>query len=183
MSIQGLIAPLGISTKTLYKYFKNKEELLEEVLRLHFDQKYKLLENLAEDQNSVTLLFDIWYLAIENSCNVNNLFYKDLHHYYPDLEQKNELAVGAKFGMQFKRLIRKGMIEGVFIQEIVPEIVMEGIYVLFNSVARTELFQKFEVTPYQTLLNTITLYIRGLCTLKGIRDLEAHLSTVSPFEF
>jgi len=30
MSIQKLVEPLGISTKTVYKYFKNKEELLEE---------------------------------------------------------------------------------------------------------------------------------------------------------
>jgi len=30
MSIRKLIASLGISTKTVYKYYKNKEELLED---------------------------------------------------------------------------------------------------------------------------------------------------------
>ena len=53
MSIQKLIEPLGISTKTVYKYFKNKEELLEEALHLHFAGQYKLLEQLSADERVI----------------------------------------------------------------------------------------------------------------------------------
>ena len=67
MSIKKLIEPLGISTKTVYKYYKNKEELLEEVLQLLYNQQYQQVENLSAGQNVVTLLFDIWYLAIERA--------------------------------------------------------------------------------------------------------------------
>lgn len=181
MSIKKLIEPLGISTKTVYKYYKNKEELLEEVLQLLYIQQYQQVENLSAGQNVVTLLFDIWYLAIERASDVNDLFHKDLHYYYPELERKNELAIGSKFGLQFQKLIRKGIDEGAFKENILPEVAMEGIYVLYNSITRTDLFKRFNVAPYEILLNTIVIYIRGLCTLKGIQELEEYISKREPF--
>lgn len=181
MSIKKLIEPLGISTKTVYKYYKNKEELLEGVLKLHYDQQFHLVENLSADENVVLRLFDIWYLAIERAFDINDLFYKDLHYYYPELEKKIELAVGAKFGLLLENLIRKGINAGVFKQDILPEVAMEGIYVLHNAIARTELFKRFNISPYEILLNTITLYIRGLCTPKGIQELEEYIATRKPF--
>jgi AcrR family transcriptional regulator len=181
MSIKKLIEPLGISTKTVYKYYKNKEELLEEVLQLQYDQQFHLVENLSADENVVLRLFDIWYLAIERAYDVNNLFYKDLHYYYPELESKIELAIGAKFAMQLENLICKGISVGVFKGDILPEVAMEGIYVLYNAIARTELFKRFGVSPYEILLNSIAIYIRGLCTPKGIQELEEYIATRKPF--
>lgn len=65
MSNDKLVALLGISTKTIYKHFKNKEKLLEDVLHLYHDQKYEMLQNLPADQNSVSILLDVWRVAIE----------------------------------------------------------------------------------------------------------------------
>jgi TetR/AcrR family transcriptional regulator, cholesterol catabolism regulator len=181
MSIKKLIETLGISTKTVYKYYKNKEELLEEVLQLHYNQQFMLVENLTSDENIVLSLFDIWYLAIEMVYDVNNLFYKDLHYYYPELERKIELAIGEKFGMQMENFIRKGISAGVFREDIIPEVAMEGIYILYNSIARTDIYKKFKVSPYDILLNSIAIYVRGLCTLKGIQELERYIATKGPF--
>src|SRR3954454_18438505 len=88
MSIQKLVEPMGISTKTVYKYFKNKEELLEEALQLHYAQQFQTLEERIEDQKVVPLLLDIWYLAFEREYKVTNAFYQDLNYYYPELERK-----------------------------------------------------------------------------------------------
>lgn len=40
MSIQKLVEPLRISSKTVYKYFKYKEEFLEEALNLFHAQQF-----------------------------------------------------------------------------------------------------------------------------------------------
>ena len=181
MSIKKLIEPLGISTKTVYKYYKNKEELLEDVLQLHYNQQFQLVENLSADENVVLRLFDIWYLAIELAFDVNNLFYRDLHYYYPELEKKTELAVGAKFAMQMEDFIRKGISVGVFQKDILPDVAMEGIYILYNAIARTDQFKKFSATPYEILLNSMAIYIRGLCSAKGIQKLEEYITTLKPF--
>lgn len=178
MSIRKLVDPLGISTKTFYKYFKDKEELLEAVLHLHYTQQYQLLENYSADQNVVTLFFDIWHAAIEGEYSVSNKFFHDLHYYYPELERKTEAAIGHKFWKKIEQIVQKGIKEGVFREDSCPEVVLEGIAVLYGAVARSGDFKKFRKSPHEIFLNTIVLYIRGLCTRKGIRQLDKHISSL-----
>ena len=180
MSIKKLVDPLGISTKTVYKYFKNKEELLEAVLHLHYTQQYQLLENHSSDQNVVPLIIDIWHAAIEGEYSVNNKFFHDLHYYYPELERKTEAAIGQKIWKKIEQIFQKGIKDGVFKEDIYPEVVMEGIAVLYGAVARSGEFKRFRKSPHEIFLNTIVLYIRGFCTRKGIRQLDKHISTLKP---
>jgi hypothetical protein len=41
--------------------------------------------------------------------------------------------------------------------------------------------KKFQVSPYEILLNTIAIYMRGFCTQKGIQELDEHIKTLKPF--
>ena len=66
MSIQKLIEPLGISTKTVYKYFQNKEQLLEEALSLYYAQQYGIVQTFDTYKDVVSLLFELWYLGMES---------------------------------------------------------------------------------------------------------------------
>jgi hypothetical protein len=120
-------------------------------------------------------------LAVERDHNVNDLFYWDLHYYYPELERNIEKAVGAKFGQQFQILLLKGVNDGVFNAGIQPAVAMEGIYILYNAIARTEQFKKFGASPYEVFLNTIVPYIRGICTPKGVLELEEYMANIKPF--
>jgi AcrR family transcriptional regulator len=182
MSIKKLVDPLDISTKTVYKYFKNKEALLEAVLHLHYNQQYQLLEDHSADQNVVALIIDIWHAAIEREYSVNNKFFHDLHYYYPELERKTEAATGQKIWKQIRQIVQKGIKGGVFKKDICPEVAMEGIAVLYGAVARTREFKRFHVSPHEIFLNTIVLYIRGFCTRKGIKELDKHIKTLKPFK-
>ena len=89
VSIQKLVEPLGISTKTVYKYFKSKEELLEETLLLYHNKQHKLLENLSGGQNAARQFFDLWKMAIDMGGNAYRIFFQDLNYYYPALGEKN----------------------------------------------------------------------------------------------
>ena len=177
MSIQKLASPLAISTKTIYKHFRNKEELLEEALKLFFSQQYQLLENPAIDQSPVIVLFDLWYKGIEMEYKVNRTFFQDLHYYYPELKTKIETINSKRFWKRLIQIIHRGIDEGVFRKDIIAEVVLEGIAVLYLSIVRKEQFMKFRISPYKILLNTIAPYVRGICTEKGIKELDEHIST------
>jgi TetR/AcrR family transcriptional regulator, cholesterol catabolism regulator len=181
MAVQKLSASLKISTKTFYRYYLNKEELLEDVLRLFYDQQYQILEKVSAEKEVVPLFVDIWYHAVEREHNVNNRFFRELHYYYPELEKKTEEEVGDKFWKKIRQIVLKGQQEGVFQAEIHPDAALEGIAVLYGAVARTDRFVKFNLPPYQIFLNTIILYIRGFCTEKGIYELENYLKKIKPF--
>lgn len=182
MSVQKLVVPMGISTKTVYKYFKNKEELLEEVLRYYFAQQYQLFEKFLKEKNTIPLFFEIWYLAVEREYSVNNAFFHDLHYYYPELEHKAEREIGEAFWNRLRDVLRKGVHEGVLRKNIHIEIILEAIAVLFGKITRTALFQQFKATPYEIFLNTIVPVIRGICTTKGLNELDRHIAAKTPFK-
>jgi AcrR family transcriptional regulator len=175
MSIQKLIEPLGISTKTVYKYFKNKEELLEEALLLFHRQHYEFVENLSADHNVASHFLDLWYYAIETELKVNKSFFQDLNYYYPELARKMEKVVGEKFEKQFSLIIKRGMEQGVFRKDLIPEVAMEGLYALRRHIVHTERFKNLRVSLQDILSNTIGNYIRGLCTQEGLQELEQHV--------
>jgi AcrR family transcriptional regulator len=179
ISIQELVMPLGISTKTIYKYFKNKEEILEEVLKLLYNQRYDYFKKLIDSQDSVTLLFDVWYFAVEKEFDVNNKFYHDLVYYYPELHRKSETELDRKFWDEFLKVFQRGIEKELLRDDILPEVAMEGISVLFANIARTNQFSRFNLSSFVIFCNTIVPFIRGFCTEKGRRQLEEHIQSVN----
>lgn len=176
MSNEKLVALLGISTKTIYKHFKNKEKLLEEVLHLYHDQRYEMLQNLPADQNAVSLFFDIWRTAIETEPKVSKIFYEDLNYYYPKLAKKVESSISKKFSDKFIEIIEHGIDEGVFRNDIIPEVVLEGIYALYVSIVREQHYKNVSASLFEVVQNTMAIYFRGFCTDKGIKILDKHIA-------
>jgi AcrR family transcriptional regulator len=175
MSNQKLVGWLGISTKTVYKYFKNREELLEQVLHLYHKEQYEMLKNLSVEQNAACLFFDVWQIAVETEYKINKVFYDDLHYYYPELGKKVEKAIGKKFEQFFLAIIQRGLAQGCFRKEIPPEVALRSVLVLHRAAVQAEHFKKFHLSANDLLLNTTVVYIRGLCTNEGIEALDEHI--------
>ncbi len=176
MTVQSLVVPLGISTKTFYKYFKNKEELLEEVLIQHYNNQFETIRDYSKEQNPVQLLLFIWMKAFQIENEVNNKFYHDVKYYYAALEKRVEQKLGKYFWIEFERLIQKGMNEGYFDEKIIPELIMESIAILYGSAMRSDQFAKFSVPSDQYFLNTVAILIRGMCTQKGLMMYEEFMT-------
>jgi AcrR family transcriptional regulator len=175
MSNQRLVESLGISTKTVYKYFTNKEELLEEILHLYHGKQYEMLKNLSVEQNVACLFFDVWQIAVETEYKVNKVFYQDLHYYYPELEKKVNAVIGKRFEEHFLAILHKGMKQGDFRNDIIPEVVLQSIFVLLKAALQSDKFKKFDLSATDLLLNTIGNYIRGLCSEQGLQALDVHI--------
>ncbi|MFC0182695.1 TetR/AcrR family transcriptional regulator [Pseudarcicella hirudinis] len=75
MTIQQIIHPLGLSTKTVYKHFANKEALLEECLILHYSGMFLKMKDLEMNYSSpLLLLFQLHIKGIELDFKVNPVF-------------------------------------------------------------------------------------------------------------
>ena len=73
-------------------------------------------------------------------------------------------------------MIEHGIVEGVFRKDIVPTIVLEGIYALYVSIVREKQYKLLSASTYEILQNTIAVYFRGFCTHKGITILDRHIN-------
>lgn len=176
MSNDKLVALLGISTKTLYKHFKDKENLISQALDLHYSQQRQLFESLAREESAPVFLFKTWHKGFEMEFKVNKTFYRDLHYYYPGLEKKVETRIVKKIWKELDEIINTGKEEGTIRKDILPEVVLESISVLYVSIVRKGEFKKFNLSPEKLLLNTIAAYVRGICTEKGVTILDKHIA-------
>lgn len=175
MSIQKLVESLNISTKTVYKYFKNKEELLEAVLYRYHGEQYQMLENLPAGENAACIFFTIWQIAMNNEYQINKDFYEDLHEYYPELEQTVNGVIGQKFEQFFLSVIHKAMDEGTFRDDILPDVALRSVLVLHRAAVRTEAFNRFDLSAPALMIHTTGQYIRGLCTPGGLQAVDEHI--------
>jgi AcrR family transcriptional regulator len=182
MSNQKLVDWLGISTKTIYKYFGNKEGLLEEALYLYHNTQYDRLLNLSDEQNAACHFLEVWQIAVEMEYQVNKSFYEDLHYYYPELAKKVEASIGPRFEEHFLSIIQRGIKQGAFRSDILPEVALQSIFVLHRASVTSESFKIFGLPATDLLLQTTASYIRGLCTREGLERLEERIESLRSLE-
>lgn len=84
VSMDELASSLGISKRTIYKNFKDKEEILLSLLVRLRDERKKIFTSLISDNNNVVEIF-VKVIEIQQStpiCNVK--FFEDIYKYYPE---------------------------------------------------------------------------------------------------
>ena len=179
MTVQKLIEPLGISTKTVYKYFRDKEDLLKHCLLKHYaGLAVEFARMETQRKNPVVALYEIWYQALALDFGVNHLFYHDLNYYYSELQ---DLVLHRVFRKNFKALtglVEEGIHEGLIRKGMVPEVVLEVSSMLYSTVTRGNQLKKFRLTTASLMQNTIYAYLRGICTEKGLKELEKNIQTI-----
>jgi hypothetical protein len=169
MTIQKLIEPLGLSTKTVYKYFADKEDLLKQCLFLHYtelDERFTLLEKTVSNPVAGILLF--YYELFNIDFGINHTFYYDLNFYYPQLQDLIIENFSSKGIVKVKNIIVNGLEEGFFIREIKPDILFETMMVLYTSITRNSKLKQLNYSPIILMQNTLEVYLRGVCTEKGL---------------
>lgn len=179
VTIRQIIAPLGLSTRTLYKYFTSKEALLEECLNLHYAVMLRQLNFFqAQTTNPILLLFKFYHKLLELDFKINPAFYYDLNHYYPDLQDKVLHKKGEEVYLSLLKLIQDGKELGYIRSTLVGPLIIQTLVILYESLTRSNGLTRFELSPFEMYANTIDVYLRGICTEKGINEINSNATII-----
>lgn len=172
MTIKKLVEPMGISTKTVYKYFKSKEDLLTECLRLLYGSYHnEFVTILSGNQSPVNHLLLVFRSALVKDFGVNQEFFHDLNHYYPELQNAAIQYYSENYPPLMLSLVQKGVDEAYFYPFIKPGLVLNAITVLYTSITRPA-DKKRPDNPNELFKSLVEVYIRGMCTEKGLKEFE-----------
>ncbi len=157
---------LGISKRTIYENFRDKNDLVNNFISLAMvDHKKRAYEILAGSKNVIEALFNFDIFNQSAMKDVNPLFFNDLKRYHGEVFHKNILTGEARNFELTYTILRRGQNEGVFIKEINLEIANQFIHYMFDF------FQKMKEDKQcnQNLIWTSVIlpYLRGICTEKG----------------
>jgi AcrR family transcriptional regulator len=170
MGMQKIAAVMGISTKTLYKHFADKEALLEACLMVHYGAMDSDISTLiGSEQNPVELIFTLYARSAALDFGANYRFYHDLNHYYPQLQDKVISRFFGHLEATMTGMLKAGMYDGYFIHGLQAQVVFKAIGVLYESVTRFDTYEKFRLNPDELIKHTLNIYLRGICTEKGLQ--------------
>ena len=164
---------LGMSKKTLYQYFENKEELIHKVTQNHFTCQNKVIEHIIHhSKTAIDEMIGIsnWMNTMSKNLNPSLVF--DLKKYHPQSWQIFNDHRNTEVYNCIKHNLEQGIQEGLYREELDTE-VLARIYI-----ARMEMFLDAEIFPYdkfppeKTFKVFMDYHIRGLATTKGIKYLE-----------
>lgn len=124
VTIDAVIQELGISKKTLYKYFSSKESLLwtslERLNRGLGDQIDAILRAQAQPRDA---LAEIQRVVATTLSQLSDAFITDVGHHYPDLWRYIE-RFRTRYIQMLQPLIQAGMAQGDF-RPMPPELLIE----------------------------------------------------------
>lgn len=165
---------LGVSKRTVYEIFGDKETMLFEGLKIYEERKRTYLQHYAEENghHSIDIILEAYRMKVEEVRAVNPQFYSDLMK-YPKLEgyMKQRQAQARDGYLKFmQRGVDEGFLRGDINYEMIP-LMFEAIgqYVLSN-----QLLQKYSVE--ELFSNYFLIALRGLCTSKGLKIIDEMMS-------
>jgi AcrR family transcriptional regulator len=166
---------LGISKRTLYENFNDKNTLLKEGIG-YFRKKMHSEANdvLKSSSNVIEGLYFIGKHGEEMRKSLNPLFFEDIRKYYPDTYAViSDRSHNREYSIMLT-LIKHGMNDGVFNNSLKPEIVNEFWQEIMNIFMNEEVFPRDRYTQKELLMNMIIPYLKGISTEKGQKLIEKY---------
>lgn len=168
MTMDALAEELGISKRTIYERFKDKDTLLKEVILYYKEQTKKQANELIDQSdNAIEAIFRIIRMTIEQMTRMSPAFLHDIKKYHPRVF--TELAEPGEFRdlSVTRRLLETGIEQGVFRNDFNIEIVNRTLHVLFDLFGHNSLMVEAGFDRRDMLENVLVPYFRGISTDKG----------------
>lgn len=163
---------LGISKRTLYEIYHNKESLLYACMKKCKEEKQKEMTTLyMESSNVMDIILYTYRQRVKESRITNPDFYSDMCKYPSVIELLREDSRQAH--ERFLGFLQRGVEEGYFRRDVNMELVSRIFNALSTYVMENKLYKEFSMD--QIFHNLVFVSLRGFCTPKGVELLDEHL--------
>tara|TARA_R110000868_G_scaffold862_2_gene6477 strand:- start:953 stop:1546 length:594 start_codon:yes stop_codon:yes gene_type:complete len=176
ITMDDIACEMCISKKTIYKYFANKEILVEESTKLVHEQVEETMHNIAaKNFNAIEENFQLkrTFKEIFKSADTSPIY--QLKKHYPEIYSKainNQIEICQHF---FRQNIEKGITEGFYRKDINIENYVTFYYTLIFSINETV---SSEREAYKMETEALEYHTRAMATAAGIIELEKNLSNL-----
>ncbi len=177
ITMDDIACDMCISKKTIYKYFSNKELLIEESTQLVHKEVRETIDTIvAKNFNAIEENFQIRRMFKEMFKYSETSPVYQLKRHYPEVYQK---VVGYQIEICegcFRDNILKGISEGLYRENIDVENYVKFYYTLIFSISENTALEK-EANNLEH--KALEYHTRAMATLAGIIELEKQLQIIN----
>lgn len=173
ITMDDIAASLGISKRTLYEVFPDKETLLEECIQKGREEADLFIkEVLATSANVLEVLLKCYQRSIEKFHATNKKFFEDIKKYPRAYElMKSDHNRSSEDAINF---FKEGVTQGIFRDDVNFAIVSLLVREQLNLLMNTEICNEHSfLEVYESIMFT---FLRGISTERGASELDAFIN-------
>lgn len=169
ITMDDIAAALGISKRTLYEVFADKESLLREcILKAQADRDRYLQQVYEESHNVLEVILAVFQKSIEVFHQTNKRFFEDIKK-YPKVYEIMRARQDSD-SVKTMSFFKVGVDQGIFRSDVNFAIVNMLVREQFDVLLNTDVCNEYPfIEVYESIMFT---YIRGISTEKGAKVLE-----------
>ncbi len=163
---------LKVSKKTLYKYVKDKSDLVSKIMEGQCEMEKMVIGNVtAEAENAIDELMRITEMFSQKLAQMNPSVLYDLEKYYPEAWEvftthKEKFVLGC-----VQSNLERGIHEGIYRDNLNPEIIARLYIQKVDCMFDPAIFPIGKYTFFQIHLELMRYHIRGVANEKGMEYL------------
>ena len=164
---------LNVSKKTLYKYVKNRKELVMKSTYFHVSRDRKRVTEIQnENYNPIIEQYELAKFVIETISKINPVLHSDLENYFPEAwTYLNQYFNGFIFESLYSNL-QRGQLEGVYHIHFKPEIVARFFANRIDIIFDGELFPSSEFNFKDIYLEYLMYHLNSIVSEQGKETLN-----------
>ena len=169
---------MGISKKTVYQHFENKNDLVEETTLFMFKLISEGIEDIRkEERNPIEEIFEIKRFLMRNLKDEKSSPQYQLEKYYPkiykDIKEKQFCVMEDCVACNLER----GVKNGLYRDSINVEFISKIYFICMMALKDKELFPLNNFSMRNLMNNYLEYHLRGICTPKGLQLLDNYIET------
>jgi AcrR family transcriptional regulator len=172
MTMSDIANELGISKRTLYEVFLDKEDLLENCVGSHITRSNNALQTLSEDSEDVIeTMMRIYAYSLDEMRMANHSVMHDLKKYHSRIYKKVE-ENQRKNDYILMPLFEKGVNQGLIRNDVNFEIILWLVKSQFKALLNDEYFPRDKYSINDFIQAIILNFMRGIATPAGIEKVD-----------
>lgn len=174
---------LGMSKRTIYEHFRNKEELVIE--SIHFiivENNKELLEIIESSENVVEAIYLITLRQEQYRREFPKDFVEDIKKYFPLVQasffsNKDRLK---QFSASYT-LLEKGLKEEIFCKDLRIDLVDNFIHEIISMIHTSDRIRLLKPSDREVACSIFIPYLKGICTAKGLKLMDKYFDELSDY--
>ncbi len=179
VTMDDIAEKMGISKKTIYEYYNNKNDLIRATTHFVFEQITQEVDRICCKDCShspIRTLFEI-NSFMNKHLNEDNSPEYQLQKYYPEiyntLTEKRFIAITDGI----KENLLRGIELGLYRKDLDLEIIVRLYFSVVSSIKNSEVFPKSDFRISKIMNDYLLYHIRAIATPKGLKELENYLES------
>jgi AcrR family transcriptional regulator len=175
VTMDDIARELGMSKKTIYQFYKEKDDLVNQLCDIELDGKtmqFDEMNRTAKDPiDEIMMISENLRRMVQN---INPIFFMDLQKFYPTAFQKFQQF---KENCAYRNIvtnIKKGIEMGVYRSDLDPEFISRYRLAQVDMLMFGNYFSFEKISFAKTHELVLDMFVYGICTIKGHKLIDSY---------